>query len=85
MESNFSQDIKQNAERLNSKEEILGKGLCQPFVDCNSGSRKLMFSIHVEQSLPLVHPEVPFVMTGYEQEYGDRSSSIIKADTVIKY
>lgn len=81
MESNFSQDIKQNAERLNSKEEILGKGLCQPFVDCNSGSRKLMFSIHVEQSLPLVHPEVPFVMTGYEQEYGDRSSSIIKADT----
>ena len=65
---------------ITEKEEILGKGLCQPFVDCNSGSRKLMFSIHIEQSLPLVHPQVPFVMTGYEQEYTDRSSSIIKAE-----
>ena len=79
-QNNFIDECNKNAERINHKEEILGKGLCQPFVDCNSGSRKLMFSIHIEQSLPLIKPEVPFVMTGYEQEYSDRSSSIIKAD-----
>lgn len=80
MEPNFIEDLEENIERIDHKEEILGKGLCQPFVDCNSGSRKLMFSIHIEQSLPLINPEVPFVMTGYEQGFSDRSSSIIKAD-----
>ena len=80
MEPNFMEDLDDNIERIDHKEEILGKGLCQPFVDCNSGSRKLMFSIHIEQSLPLINPEVPFVMTGYEQGFSDRSSSIIKAD-----
>ena len=81
MDSNFREEIKDAEDRITKKEQILGKGLCQPFVDCNSGSRKLMFSIHIEQSLPLVEPQVPFVMTGYEQEYADRSSSIIKADS----
>ena len=80
MEPNFMEDLEENIERIDHKEEILGKGLCQPFVDCNYGSRKLMFSIHIEQSLPLINPEVPFVMTGYEQGFSDRSSSIIKAD-----
>ena len=80
MEPNFMEDLEENIERIDHKEEILGKGLCQPFVDCNSGTRKLMFSIHIEQSLPLINPEVPFVMTGYEQGFSDRSSSIIKAD-----
>ena len=79
MDSNFREDIQDAEQRITEKEQILGKGLCQPFVDCNSGSRKLMYSIHIEQSLPLVEPQVPFVMTGYEQEYADRSSSIIKA------
>lgn len=80
MEPNFMEELDENIKRIDHKEEILGKGLCQPFVDCNSGTRKLMFSIHIEQSLPLIHPEVPFVMTGYEQGFSDRSSSIIKAD-----
>ena len=80
MEQNFMEDLENNVNRINHKEEILGKGLCQPFVDCNSGSRKLMFAVHIEQSLPLTNPEVPFVMTGYEQGFSDRSSSIIKAD-----
>ena len=81
MDANFKEEMQSALNRIDEKEEILGKGLCQPFVDCNSGSRKLMFAIHIEQSLPLVEPEVPFVMTGYEQEYADRSSSIIKADS----
>lgn len=76
----FLKEANENVDRLSSKEQMLGKGLSQPFADCNSGSRKLMYAIHIEQSLPLLNPEVPFVMTGYEQRYGDRSSSIIKAD-----
>ena len=69
-----------HANELKFKEQMLGKGLIQPFDDSNSGSRKLMFSVHVEQALPLVHAEVPFIMTGYEQGYDDRSSSIVTAD-----
>lgn len=80
MDQNFTEDLEQNVNRIQHKEEILGKGLCQPFVDSNSGSRKLMFAIHIEQSLPLINPEVPYVMTGYEQGFSDRSSSIIKAE-----
>ena len=80
MEPNFMEQLNEAEKRITAKEQILGKGLEQPFVDCNSGVRKLMFSIHIEQSLPLIHPEIPFIMTGYEQQYSDRSSSIIKAD-----
>ena len=81
MEPNFMEQLNEAEKRITAKEQILGKGLEQPFVDCNSGVRKLMFSIHIEQSLPLIHPEIPFIMTGYEQQYSDRSSSIIKADS----
>lgn len=76
----FLQQAYKYAGELDFKEQMLGKGLIQPFVDCNSGNRKLMFSVHAEQALPLIHAEIPFVMTGYEQQYGDRSSSVIKAD-----
>ena len=61
-------------------EYALGKGLTQPFANTNSGSRKLMYSIHTEQSLPLLNPEMPIVQTGYENRFGDLSSSLIKAD-----
>ena len=80
MESNFVEEAERFASELPSKEAMLGKALLQPFTDGNSGSRKLMFSVHVEQSLPLIHSEVPFIMTGYEQGFTDRSSSIIKSD-----
>ena len=60
----FLKEAHENVDRLSSKEQMLGKGLSQPFADCNSGSRKLMYAIHIEQSLPLLNPEVPFVMTG---------------------
>lgn len=78
--SPYMVQAQENADRLPFKEAMLGKGLCQPFCDSNSGVRKLMFSVHIEQALPLVTPEVPFIMTGYEQQYSDRSSSIVRAD-----
>lgn len=64
-------------------EHILGKGLIQPFANTNSGSRKLMYSVHIEQALPMMeeNAEVPIVSTGYENRYGDLSSSIVKAQT----
>lgn len=76
----FLKDAYKYASDLDFKEEMLGKGLCQPFVDCNSGNRKLMFSTQAEQALPLVYREIPYVMTGYEQRWGDRSSSVLKAE-----
>lgn len=76
----FLKDAYKYASDLDFKEEMLGKGLNQPFVDCNSGNRKLMYSVHAEQALPLVNAEIPFVMTGYEQRWGDRNSSVLTAD-----
>lgn len=78
---NFAQEVQNREEHLTSKEQILGKGLIQPFTDSTSGVRKLMFSIHTEQHLPLLRPEVPFIGTGFENSYGDRSSSIIETDS----
>lgn len=66
---------------MENLERILGKGLLQPFANTNSGTRKLMFGVHIEQALPLFKPEVPIIGTGYEIRYGDLSSSIIKADS----
>lgn len=62
-------------------EYILGKGLLEPFANTNSGSRKLLFSIHIEQALPMMeeNAQFPIVSTGYENRYGDKSSSIVKA------
>lgn len=62
-------------------EYILGKGLMEPFANTNSGSRKLMFGVNLEQALPLSKPEVPIIQTGYEIRYGDLSSAIVKAES----
>lgn len=77
---NFEEEMNQEIERIDVKEEILGKTLMQPFVANNSGSRKILFSIQLEHSLPLLKPEIPYIQTGYENSFGDYSSSIIKAN-----
>ena len=51
--------MQQEIDRITTKEEILGKTLMQPFVANNSGSRKILFSIQLEHSLPLLTPEIP--------------------------
>lgn len=65
----------------NNLEYALGKGLMQPFANTNSGTRKLMYSVHLEQALRLLKPENPIIQTGYEIRYGDLSSSIVKAES----
>ncbi len=71
---------------------MLGKGLMMPFNGSNSGSRKLMFGTHLEQRLPLCNPDVPYIQTGYEKQFGEYSSSFITAkhdyeifDKIFKY
>lgn len=78
---NFEEDVNKEIERIQTKEQILGKTLMQPFTANNSGSRKTMFCIQIEHSLPLLKPEIPYIQTGYENRFGDYSSSIIKSDS----
>ena len=80
----FYGEINKEAERLESKEAILGKGLMQPFASTNSGSRKIMFGVQLEHALPLVNAEPPIIQNGYEIRFGDRSSSIITAESDYK-
>ena len=67
-------------ERIDKPEHMLGRSLLQPFCNTNSGSRKLMHSTHLEQRLPLLNPEVPFIQTGYENEFGKYASSFHQAN-----
>lgn len=75
-------DLKRTFENIgfDQPERMLGKGIMMPFNGSNSGSRKLMFGTHLEQRLPLCYPDVPYIQTGYEKEFGYYSSSIMFAD-----
>lgn len=76
----FADKIEQVSQNLPSMEAMLGSGLLQPFNSCNSGSRKIMHSIHRSHVFPLMNGEKAIVETGYEIRFGDYSSSITKAD-----
>lgn len=74
---NLNDEISKVEQRLEDPEEMLGKGLMQPFTNTNSGSRKLMFGVQLEHRLPLMKSEVALVQTGYEAEFGRHSSSFV--------
>ncbi len=76
-----SMNLMKDIERVNVQKEdyMLGKGLQMPFAASNSGSRKLMFGTQLEHRLPLIDAEVPYIQTGYEMEFGKKSSSYIEA------
>ena len=65
---------------LPTREHLFSKGLIMPFNCVNSGTRKLMFSTNLEQRLALNDPDVPYISTGYENEFGEYSSSFQIAD-----
>ena len=77
---NLSDEIKKVEKRLPSMEYTLSKGLKQPFNNTNSGSRKIMQAIQMEQNTQLLESEVPIVSTGYENQFGQYSSNFIVAD-----
>ena len=83
MDLNF---VQTQSQRLGLKipEQTLGKGLLQPFAPSNSGSRKQMFNTHNAQKIQIVNSEVPYISTGYENKYGELSSSFVRASADYK-
>lgn len=77
---NLEDRINEVRQRLSTPEQVLGKELIQPFPTSSSGSRKIMYSVHSEQAMALCNPEVPFIQTGFENEYGRRSTSFQQAE-----
>jgi hypothetical protein len=73
-------DLEQTERELPSNEYALGKGLLQPFNATNSGSRKILQIIQKEQSMQLENSETAIIMTGYENQFGENSSSFVTAD-----
>lgn len=59
-------------------ERTLGKALQSPFNPSNSSPRKQMFNTHNTQHLQVLHAEVPYISTGYENKYGELSSCFVK-------
>ena len=80
MDLNF---IQTQPQRLGLKypEEALGKALQEPFNPSNSSSRKQMFNTHNAQNIQLINSEVPIISTGYENKYGELSSSFIRTNS----
>ena len=85
MEGDFVEQVRESAKFLSSKEEMLGKGLNIPNNATNSGVRKIMDGTHQSHSLVLSRGEIPYLSTGFENRFGDESSSVIevKDDYVI--
>lgn len=61
-------------------EQRLGATILQPFTGLNSGNRKLMWAIHHQHKMNLVHGEAPYISTGNENEFLKYSSSFVQAD-----
>ena len=80
MEGTYVEKIKKSMETLTSKEQMLGKGLNMPNNATSSGARKIMHNTHQSHSLVLSCGEVPYIATGFENRFGDESSSIIKTN-----
>ena len=77
---NLAQEVEKIAKRLPSQEYTLCKGLKQPFNNTNSGSRKIMQGIQMEQASQLLNPEIPIISTGYENQFGELNSNFLKAE-----
>lgn len=79
-EASYVEKIEKSMSTLTSKEQMLGKGLNMPNNATSSGARKIMHNTHQSHSLVLSRGEVPYVATGFENRFGDESSSIIKTE-----
>lgn len=61
-------------------EKILCKGLNMPFNNCNSSTRKGMYSIHSDHKVQIKGATVPFLNTPYPNQFGEYNSSRIVSD-----
>ena len=67
----FSDKIAEASSNINNIEEMLGKGLLQPFNGSNAGARKIMHGTHRDHVFPLISGEKAIIETGYEIKFGD--------------
>ena len=79
MDNSVLDQLKEVEKRIDYPEQRLGKELAEPFPAAVSGARKLLYASQAEQAMSLVRPEVPFIQTGYENEFGRRSTSFKEA------
>lgn len=77
---NIDKQVANAVKALPNYNYMLGRTLMQPFKPSNSGSRALMNSIHVEHFMVLNNSETPIIQTGYETEFGEKSTSYVKSD-----
>lgn len=77
---NIDKEVEYYASQVDSNDNLLGRGLMVPFNPSNSGSRKLMSAIHNEHHMNLKHAELPIIQTGFENEFGETSSSFVRAE-----
>lgn len=82
MSTNYTDSIQESLKDITSKEQILGKGLTMPNNATNSGVRKIMYASQTEAALVLTKGEIPYYGTGYENRFGDKSSSILATDNM---
>lgn len=61
---------------LEEPDDMLGKGLMMPFNNTNSGGRKLLYGTQREHVIPINDAEVAYIQTGYEDQFGEYSSSL---------
>lgn len=76
---NFAEEVRLAEQRINTMEEIGGKGLMMPNNPTNSGSRKIMHATQIEHVLPLLNAEPALLQSGYENRFGEWSSAFCKA------
>lgn len=79
MNGDLKSEIKKSIKYLPSYDYMLGRTLMQPFRPANSGSRALMTSVHTEHLLIPTKGEIPIVNTGYENQFGKYSTSLVES------
>lgn len=80
---NINELVDQQRERIGydeNPERVCAQTLTVPFTTTVSGGRALIAEHQFNQLIPLGEPEPPTLGTGYENLFGDQSSSIIVAD-----
>ena len=78
----FKTRISEHEQRvLDNYDRIGGKALLVPASASVSGARKILASVQRDATLCIMNPEIPIIQTGYENRFGDYSSSLVFAET----
>lgn len=78
----FIKQVEEHSQRvIDDYDKIGGKALLVPGSASISGARKILASVQRDATLCIMHPEVPIIQTGYENKFGNYSSSIEQAES----